>query len=135
MTGMNAARHGVTNWTLKRNVSVDLPDEILSFPSWNVNGLQPSDTVERGVFAITLPEILRQNGYFTIHCGKAHWGAMDTPGSDPLKLGFDLNIAGHAAGSPGSYQGMKNFGNARKGYIPRRGEFPASKNTMAILST
>jgi len=115
MTGMNAARHGVTNWTLKRNVSVDLPDEILSFPSWNVNGLQPSDTVERGVFAITLPEILRQNGYFTIHCGKAHWGAMDTPGSDPLKLGFDLNIAGHAAGSPGSYQGMKNFGNARKG--------------------
>jgi arylsulfatase A-like enzyme len=36
---------------------------------------------------------------------------MNTPGANPLNLGFDLNIAGHAAGAPGSYQGEKNFGN------------------------
>ncbi len=111
MTGMNAARHRVTNWTLKRNVSEDHADDILKMPVWNMNGLQPVDSIENAVHATTLPQILKQNGYFTIHCGKAHWGAMNTPGANPLNLGFDLNIAGHAAGAPGSYQGEKNFGN------------------------
>ncbi len=81
MTGMNAARHGVTNWTLRRDISEDKSDEILEFPEWNVNGLQPADTIEKGVHATTLPEILRQNGYFTIHCGKAHWGDDEHSGS------------------------------------------------------
>lgn len=122
MTGMNAARHGVTNWTLRRDISEDKADEILEFPEWNVNGLQPADTIARGIYATTLPEILRRNGYFTIHCGKAHWGTMNTPGADPLNLGFDLNIAGHAAGSPGSFLGERNFGNSKKGgYSPPRG--------------
>lgn len=111
MTGMNAARHRVTNWTLKRNISEDHADDVLKMPVWNMNGLQPVDSIENAVYATTLPQILKQNGYFTIHCGKAHWGAMNTPGANPLNLGFDLNIAGHAAGAPGSYQGEKNFGN------------------------
>jgi len=111
MTGMNAARHRVTNWTLKRNISEDHTDDVLKMPVWNMNGLQPADSIENSVYATTLPQILKQNGYFTIHCGKAHWGAMNTPGANPLNLGFDLNIAGHAAGAPGSYQGEKNFGN------------------------
>ena len=117
MTGMNAARHRVTNWTLNKNISVDKLDEKLEFPEWNVNGLQPTDTVTRGVFATTLPQLLRNNGYYTIHCGKAHWGSNNTPGSDPLNLGFDINIAGHAAGAPGSYLGEKNFGNTSKNMI------------------
>lgn len=111
MTGMNAARHKVTNWTLRRNISEDHYDSILQMPKWNMNGLQPDDNIENAVYATTLPQLLKQNGYFTIHCGKAHWGAMDTPGADPLNLGFDVNIAGHAAGAPGSYQGERNFGN------------------------
>jgi len=111
MTGMNAARHRVTNWTLKRNISEDHTDDVLKMPVWNMNGLQPADSIENSVYATTLPQILKQNGYFTIHCGKAHWGSMNTPGANPLNLGFDLNIAGHAAGAPGSYQGEKNFGN------------------------
>lgn len=115
ITGMNAARHRVTNWTLRRNISEDRPDDILKMPSWNMNGLQPIDSIENSVFATTLPQILKNNGYFTIHCGKAHWGAMDTPGANPLNLGFDINIAGHAAGAPGSYQGEKNFGNKEIG--------------------
>lgn len=103
MTGMNAARHGVTNWTLRRNQSVDRPDELFDFPLWNVNGLQPAgcDSIDRSVAATTLPQLLRANGYTTIHCGKAHWGAIGTSGADPLKLGFEVNIAGHAAGGRG----------------------------------
>ena len=56
-----------------------------------------------------LPALLQNAGYRTIHVGKAHFGAKDTPGENPLNLGFDVNIAGHAAGGPGSYWGEKNF--------------------------
>ncbi len=115
MSGMNAARHRVTNWTLKRNLPVDPKDSILEFPKWNFNGLQPADTIEQSVQVTTLPKILHDNGFFTIHCGKAHYGAMNTPAANPLNLGFDINIAGHAAGGPGSYLGEQNFGNKEKG--------------------
>lgn len=115
MTGMNAAHHRVTNWTLRKNTPVDGKSEILSYPDWNVNGLQTVDTIERSIFATTLAQILKDNGYFTIHCGKAHFGAMETPTANPLNAGFDVNIAGHAAGGPGSYLGTENFGNAEAG--------------------
>jgi arylsulfatase A-like enzyme len=119
MSGMNAARHRVTNWTLQRNTPVDAPDKELNFPKWNVNGLQPCDSIAQSVQVTTLPQILHNNGYFTIHCGKAHFGAVGTPASNPLTLGFDINIAGHAAGAPASYQGEKYFGNVEKGgYTP-----------------
>ncbi len=61
------------------------------------------------VQAITMPQLLKEAGYRTIHAGKAHWGAIGTPGENPLNLGFDVNIAGHAAGGPGSYQGKNNY--------------------------
>ncbi|EKB51149.1 sulfatase [Cecembia lonarensis] len=115
LTGMNPARHGVTNWTLRKDISTDHEDEVLEFPAWNLNGLQPVDTINNSIFATTLPSILRAHGYHTIHVGKAHWGAMDTPGANPLNLGFDINIAGHAAGGLGSYLGENNFGNATPG--------------------
>ncbi len=115
MSGMNAARHRVTNWTLRRNASVDGESEVLEYPQWSVNGLQPVDTVERSTYATMLPQLLKDHGYFTIHCGKAHFGAMGTPASDPLTCGFDVNIAGHAAGGLGSYLGSQNFGNKEKG--------------------
>lgn len=115
MTGMNAARHRVTNWTLRKNTSNDRRDDELEFPLWNVNGLQPVDTIENTIHATTLPQILQENGYFTIHSGKAHFGAIGTPGSDPLNLGFNINIAGHAAGAPRSYQGLNNYGNDENG--------------------
>lgn len=115
MTGMNAARHRVTNWTLQRNASVDGKSNILTYPVWNVNGVQTSDTVPLSVYATMLPQILKDNGYFTIHCGKAHFGAINTPTANPINCGFDVNIAGHAAGGPGSYLGTENFGNAERG--------------------
>jgi arylsulfatase A-like enzyme len=115
MTGMNAARHRVTNWTLERNKPVDGTSAILSYPDWNFNGVQPADSIPHSAYATMLPEVLRANGYFTIHCGKAHYGAIGTPSDNPLNCGFDINIAGHAAGGPGSYLGTENFGNREKG--------------------
>ncbi|NIA15790.1 MAG: sulfatase-like hydrolase/transferase [Nitrospiraceae bacterium] len=104
MTGQSPVRHHVTNWTLRTDKDSSGSWGRVGPPAnWRLSGLQPSD--------ITLPRLLHDAGYFTIHCGKAHWGAYDTPGSDPLNLGFDINIAGHAAGGPGSYQGLENFGN------------------------
>ena len=109
ISGMNAARHRVTNWTLKRDTDPVGPPKGLKMPKWNVNGAQPSDSVPLSVHITPLQQILKDNGYLTIHAGKAHWGAMNTPGADPKNLGFEINIAGHAAGAPGSYYGTRNF--------------------------
>lgn len=111
MTGMNAARHRVTNWTLHKDaiqpMEANHPD--LDFPKWNVNGLTPDPSIQNAVHATTLPSILQENGYRTIHVGKAHFGAIGTPVADPINIGFDINIAGHAPGGPGGYHGDKNF--------------------------
>lgn len=109
MSGMNPARHRVTNWTLRRNATNDHKHKTMDMPKWNVNGMQPTDSIENAVYVTTLTQILKDNGYFTIHTGKAHFGAIGTPGENPSNLGFDINIAGHAAGGPGSYHGEKNF--------------------------
>jgi len=115
MTGLNAARHRVTNWTLRKNGSNDRGHPQLAFPLWNVNGLSPEPGIERTVHAKALPAYLREAGYRTIHAGKAHFGAIGTPGSDPRNVGFDVNIAGHAAGGPGSFLGKQNFSAAWRG--------------------
>lgn len=115
MTGMNTARSRVTNWISGKNESPDAPDDELEFPTWNMNGISPKPGIEHTVYATTLPQILKNNGYKTIHVGKAHFGAKGTPGADPLNLGFDINIGGHAAGQPGSYLGTENFGNGLPG--------------------
>jgi len=113
MTGMNAARHRVTNWTLRKDQQPVADDDLLQQPDWNVNGLSPEPGIPQSVYATPLPKILKMYGYKTIHVGKAHFGAIGTPGADPLNLGFDLNIAGHAAGAPASYYGEDAFGNNR----------------------
>jgi len=113
MTGMNAARHRVTNWTLYPDVKKPMEDkhQELEFPMWNVNGISSDQNTPHAVHVTTLAQQLQNADYHTIHVGKAHFGAKDTPGADPINLGFDVNIAGHAAGAPGSYLGLENFGN------------------------
>ena len=117
MTGMNAARHRVTNWTLKKDSiqPMEKNHADLIFPDWNVNGMSPVGGDSKAVHAMPLPQALHDAGYFTVHAGKAHLGAIDTPGENPLNLGFDINIAGHAAGAPASYLGIENFGNGKEG--------------------
>ncbi len=108
MTGQTPARHGTTYWTLHKDTDTSRNHPNISPPAWKLNGLQPGTP--------TLPALLQQQGYRTIHAGKAHFGAHDTPGGDPTTLGFDVNIAGHASGGPASYLGEHDFSVAgRKG--------------------
>ena len=109
MTGVNAARHRVTNWTLHKDKAHENDRAKVEAPEWNLNGLSPLPNGERTFHAVTLPMLLRKAGYRTIHAGKAHFGADGTPGENPEDLGFDVNIAGHCAGGPGSYHGKYNF--------------------------
>ena len=98
MTGQNAARHRTTNWILsekKNSAQYDPAD-------WNWDGLSSCD--------MTLPRVLREAGYRTIHVGKAHYGHNESEGADPLKVGYDVNIAGSSIGEPGSYLGENGYG-------------------------
>lgn len=130
MSGMNAARHRVTNWTLHKDQSTDGSHPSLKAPEdWNVNGLQPVGTKSSGtmkqplteqetpykmnkpfVTALGLPALLKQQGYTTIHCGKAHFGSKNTPGANPKLFGFDYNIAGTEIGGPADYRGAQRYG-------------------------
>ncbi|PZX55886.1 arylsulfatase A-like enzyme [Algoriphagus ratkowskyi] len=100
LTGQNSARHGVTNWirSEENNRTEFGPAD------WNWKGLDKNST--------TLPRLLQQHGYKTIHVGKAHFGPFDSEGEDPLNLGFDINIGGSSIGQPGSYLGTESFGHA-----------------------
>ncbi len=115
MTGMNAARHRVTNWTLEKNRSTDKESETLRFPEWNVNGIAQAPNIPYTYEVTSLSQLLKNSGYHTIHCGKAHWGAIDTPGENPHHFGFEVNIAGHAGGGIASYHGKQKYGNKTDG--------------------
>ncbi|MCA8989978.1 MAG: sulfatase-like hydrolase/transferase, partial [Planctomycetaceae bacterium] len=69
---------------------------------WNWEGLSPDD--------VTLPGLLRTQGYHTIHVGKGHFAPRQFAGADPANLGFETNIAGASFGAPGSYYAKENFG-------------------------
>lgn len=103
MTGQNAARHRTTNW-------ID-PDHDNTgphgAPDWNWRGLKSDD--------VTLAGLLQDQGYRTIHIGKGHFGPRGTKGADPANLGFDINVAGASFGSPATYYGTANYGNAGEG--------------------
>jgi len=105
LTGMNVTHHGVTNWTSPvKNNTTDAKDAQFNPAPWKINGVEINSIT-------TYPQILKQAGYYTIHVGKAHWGSAGTPMSNPLNLGFMVNISGHAAGHPQSYYGKDNYGN------------------------
>lgn len=111
ITGANPARHRVTNWTLEYNTPTDVENEKLTPPKWNVNGMSLKPNVENTFVATPLPLLLKENGYHTIHIGKAHFAAKGLKEEDPLNIGFEVNVAGHAAGGLPTYSGLKNFGN------------------------
>ena len=121
MTGANAARHRVTNWTLRRNESTDMEDDLVATPDWNVNGIVQGvqgdkGWAERAFVCRSFVDLLHESGYHTIHVGKAHWGALGTPGERPEHFGFDVNIAGHAAGGPATYLSEQNYGHDSLGH-------------------
>lgn len=98
ITGQNATRHRTTNW-----INPDTNNKTEFGPSeWNWDGIDKS--------TITLPRLLQQNGYHTIHIGKAHFGHRNSVGENPINVGFDINIAGSSIGQPGSYYGEHGYG-------------------------
>ncbi len=107
MTGQTSARHRTTQYIKPES------DNRGTFgpEGWHWSGITKD--------AVTLPAAVRQAGYRTIHCGKAHFGPKDSFGADPINIGFDVNIAGCAYGRPSTYYGEKNFGNGKKGLISR----------------
>ena len=115
MTGANAARHRVTNWTLRKNQTTDAQSEVLQLPDWNYNGIAQVEGTNHTFVAKSFVQYLKDSGYHTIHCGKAHWGAIDTPGENPCHFGFETNIAGHAAGGLATYLSELNYGHDEKG--------------------
>lgn len=114
-SGMNAARHRVTNWTYPKNKTTDQKSDVLLLPEWNMNGICQVAGIEHTCQVTSLAQVLKDNGYHTIHCGKAHFGALNTPGESPYHMGFEVNIAGHAGGAPTSYLSEENYGNRTDG--------------------
>ena len=105
MTGMNSARHHVTNWTGLTNYNTTQgSDPSHRGPAnWRTQGLDVTSNV--------LPKLLGNAGYRSIAVGKAHFGNQVGYNIDPRDIGFDVNIGGSAIGQPGSYFGSANFGN------------------------
>ncbi|QZT38156.1 sulfatase-like hydrolase/transferase [Halosquirtibacter xylanolyticus] len=99
MTGQNSARHGVTNYIKpeSNNRGAYGPKD------WNWTGIKKN--------TLTLPKLLKDNGYQTIHVGKAHFAPIGYEGEDPCNIGFNVNIGGSAIGQPGSYYGKDGYGN------------------------
>ncbi len=115
ITGANNARHRVTNWTLQRDKTTDRQYDAVNLPDWNYNGISQVEGIPNTYVGTSFVDMLRRSGYHTIHCGKAHWGAIDTPGENPAHWGFEVNIAGHAAGGLATYLSERNYGHTRDG--------------------
>ncbi len=102
ISGMNSARHRVTDWTLRVDRANQRTNNGLREPAWASNGIQPTSTTASGtcqppfwapgvtdaqkrplpytmrkpfISAKGLPQFLRELGYTTIHAGKAHYGS------------------------------------------------------------
>lgn len=126
LTGQNATRHGVTNWIYSESNNRNTYGP----PDWNWLGLDSSD--------YTLPRMLSDAGYRTIHVGKAHFGPFGSQGEDPLNLGFDVNVAGCSIGEPGSYYGRDGYGlygGTRSRAVPGLEEFHDSDTFLTDALT
>lgn len=136
LTGMNAARHGVTNWVagVNRAPSDGMRFEGYTEARWAVNGLQPPGTMLEGVTrnafnlpsgeypataevryalnrpyccATTLPMWLKRAGYATILAGKAHFGAGDGfAETDAVTPGQNPRMLGFDVNLCGSHKGQ-----------------------------
>ncbi|MDP4777216.1 MAG: sulfatase-like hydrolase/transferase, partial [Opitutales bacterium] len=105
MTGFNGPRHGVTvhlnlYGTYERPTGSNVSTH-RSANGWRYRGMEVTD--------VTLPRLLSEQGYRSIHVGKAHFGARGDVTEDPRAIGFDINLGGSGAGAPGNYIGNPDY--------------------------
>ncbi|MEX2592608.1 MAG: sulfatase-like hydrolase/transferase [Anditalea sp.] len=91
MTGLTPANHGITEW-----IGARYGEE------WRKNNrhtllMPPNYNHELDHSYLTLPEVLKMEGYETFYAGKWHLGSE---GSHPEDHGFDTNVGGYYSGSP-----------------------------------
>ena len=121
MTGMHSAHARITDFTTAfpgipsdaSHKPEKLANDVLIHPEWNYNGISPTAGVPHTVQATPMVQLLKDDGYYTIHVGKGHWAAAGTPAASPYNLGFCVNVAGQVAGKPTSYYGEENYGNTK----------------------
>ena len=87
-TGMNAARHRVTSWTLHKNKTHEQPDSVLIYPEWNVNGICQEPGIERTTQVTTLAQVLKENGYYNLFF-MTHEGQYDNMNAFFRTNGYD----------------------------------------------
>ena len=94
LTGKYPSRIGLTNHS--GSAGARGPQYRLDPPA--VKGNMPSED-------LTLAEAFKKHGYATAHVGKWHLQAHHQKGNQhyPENHGFDLNVAGHKMGQPGSF--------------------------------
>jgi arylsulfatase A-like enzyme len=111
LTGQYSARHRTTNWIQpdQNNRTPQGP------PNWNWQGLKPNQTSLQG--------LLKAARYRTIYVGKSHLAPTQEAGSNPSRLGFDINVGGSSIGHPGSYSAEKNYGAGGTHAVPHLDEF------------
>ena len=120
MTGQNSAlsRHTLYGAKYKDmpndgggKIEVLANDVLVPIADWNYNGVDPTGVTNNAVHVTPFPQLLKDDGYYTIHVGKAHWAPGGTPAASPLNMGFCVNVAGQIVGRPNSYYGEDNYGN------------------------
>ena len=94
LTGKYPSRIGLTNHSGSSGARG--PKYILEPPA--VKGNMPAED-------LTLAEAFKKHGYATAHVGKWHLQSHHQQGTEhyPENHGFDLNVAGHKMGQPGSF--------------------------------
>lgn len=109
LTGVAAARHGVTHWTLKQGERTDRQPPDLRPPRWNWNGLQPAAGVPDS-FVLPPARTLPDRALFWHH---PHlWGA-DGPGIEPysaVRLGAHKLLWFHRDGRCELYDVVADLG-------------------------
>lgn len=125
LTGQNATRHRTTTWIapVVNNRGKFGP------PKWKWEGLNKED--------VTLPRVLAAAGYRSIHVGKAHFGPVGSIASEPLNIGFEVNIGGCAFGQPSSYYGEKNYAKPGKNHrdVPHLEEYHGTETFLTEALT
>ncbi len=88
LTGRSAAMSHVTDDSLSADRERSLPFPAMRPPEWNRRGLGSNPSTPNTFAPATLPKLLHDAGYRSIHIGRTGWGVDDT-GSDGVAVGFD----------------------------------------------